>query len=73
MNKTFPLTISDIKVGQKWLSSDGSGHNVVIKDIKCWDKDHPDSLISYDIFYEYDDGSVYDKDAWNFQVRFYLS
>ena len=59
MNSKF-LNWKDIKVGSKWGRTDGSKDIVTII-----------SVTEDDVFYKYDDGKIYDKDPWHFQVRYY--
>ena len=63
-------TIKEISVGQKWYAAGTPWVVVDIIDIVCWDKENPDKLISYDIYYKFDNGCIEDKDAFNFQVRY---
>ena len=63
-------TIKEISVGQKWYAAGNPSCIVDIVDIVCWDKENPNELISYDIYYQFDNGSIEDKDGFNFQVRY---
>lgn len=66
------LPIEKIKIGQKWFSAGNPEFSVTITDIKLWDTNNKEHLASYDIYYKYDDGKINDKDAFNFQVRYFL-
>lgn len=63
-------TIKEIQVGQKWYAAGDPSCIVTIVDIVCWDEENPDDLISYDIYHQFDNGIINDKDGFNFQVRY---
>ena len=53
--------------GEVWLACSGSGNKVVILSTERYGTDKWD----VDVVYRQEDGTTHDKDAWNFQVRYF--
>lgn len=54
-------------VGEKWIAADGQGGECIINNTMKYGPDKWDVAV----FYECKNGQVYEKDAWNFQVRYF--
>jgi hypothetical protein len=70
MNMNTFLRIEEIEVGQVWSRCDGASDQVTITEVKKLGDGN--TRFDYQVYYKYSDGKVYDKDAWNFQVKYYL-
>lgn len=58
--------------GEIWHACDGSGHKVEIIGVRRYGNDKWDISVYYK-WTERGEERVHDKDAWNFQVRYYHS
>jgi hypothetical protein len=54
-------------VGEKWISADRQGGECIINNTMKYGPDKWDVTV----FYTCNNGMVYEKDAWNFQVRYF--
>ena len=70
MNHTIKFHSPDgpaFQTGEKWLAADGKGRVVTVMGTRRYGT----SKWDVEVFYTDTNGQTFDKDAWNFQVRYY--
>lgn len=56
--------------GTVWNFADGTPNHVTIVSVKVWPRVTVGRHWHYDVSYLAADGRLYEKDLWNFQVRY---
>lgn len=66
MNKFLPRDHPCFEVCSVWVPCDGSPRETIIRRIDKFG----DGQWDYEVYHSAEDGQMYHKDIWNFQVRY---